>query len=90
MHKALRNNALPTTTTNIYLVDEDEDSESGDDFTLRSKSSRKGQDSRNPANGVPKYRGLTHLKEGVTLNTKGRKKRKDYQSSWECSNSQMK
>jgi hypothetical protein len=33
---------------------------------------------------------LTHSKGGVTLNSKGRKKRKDYPSSWGCPTSQMK
>lgn len=95
VHETLRNNALPTTTTNVYSADEDEDEEdfddeNDDDFTLRSKSSRKGRGNRNPANGVQKSRGLTHSKGGVTLNTKGRKKRKDYPSSWGCPSSQMK
>jgi hypothetical protein len=95
VHETLRNNALPTTTTNIYSADEDDedeefDDDNDDDFTLRSKSSRKGRGNRNPANGVQKSRGLTHSKGGVTLNTKGRKKRKDYPSSWGCPASQMK
>ncbi|KAH6681932.1 hypothetical protein B0J14DRAFT_468790 [Halenospora varia] len=95
VHETLRNNQLPTTTTNTYSADEDEDEEdyddeNDDDFTLRSKSSRKGRGNKNPANGVQKSRGLTHSKGGVTLNTKGRKKRKDYPSSWGCPTSQMK
>jgi len=95
VHETLRNNALPTTTTNIYSADEDEDEEdfddeNDDDFTLRSKASRKSRGNRNPTNGVQKSRGLTHSKGGVTLNTKGRKKRKDYPSSWGCPTSQMK
>lgn len=95
VHETLRGNHLPTTTTNMYSADEDEDEEelddeNDDDFTLRSKSSRKGRGNRNPANGVQKSRGLTHSKGGVTLNTKGRKKRKDYPSSWGCPTSQMK
>lgn len=93
VHETLRNNALPITTTNVYSADEDEDEEdfddeNDDDFTLRTKS-RKNKN-RNPANGVQKSRGLTHSKGGVTLNTKGRKKRKDYPSSWGCPTSQMK
>ncbi|KAH8779345.1 hypothetical protein BGZ57DRAFT_760980 [Hyaloscypha finlandica] len=93
MHETLRNNALPITTTNVYSVDEDDDEEdfddeNDDDFTLRTKS-RKNKN-RNPANGVQKSRVLTHSKGGVTLNTKGRKKRKDYPSSWGCPTSQMK
>ena len=95
VHETLRNNALPTTTSNVYSADEDEeeeemDDENDDDFSLRAKSSRKGRGNRNPANGVQKSRGLTHSKGGVTLNSKGRKKRKDYPSSWGCPGSQMK
>ena len=96
VHDTLRKNALPTTTTNVYSADEDEydeeemDDENDDDFSLRAKSSRKGRGNRNPANGVQKSRGLTHSKGGVTLNSKGRKKRKDYPSSWGCPTSQMK
>jgi hypothetical protein len=94
VHETLRNNALPTTTTNLYSADEDEDEEElddekDDDFSLRTKS-RKVRGNRNPANGVQKSRGLTHSKGGVTLNSKGRKKRKDYPSSWGCPTSQMK
>jgi hypothetical protein len=94
VHETLRNNSLPT-TTNIYSADEDEEDEdledeNDDDFTLRSKSSRKGRGNKNPINGVQKSRGLTHSKGGVTLNTKGRKKRKDYPSSWGCPTAQMK
>lgn len=93
VHETLRNNALPITTTNVYSADEEEDEEdfddeNDDDFALRTKS-RKNKN-RNPANGVQKSRGLTHSKGGVTLNTKGRKKRKDYPSSWGCPTSQMK
>jgi hypothetical protein len=92
VHETLRNNALPTTTTNIYSADEEEDEEdfdddNDDDFSPRSKS-RKVR--RNPSHGVQKSRGLTHSKGGVTLSTKGRKKRKDYPSSWGCPTSQMK
>ena len=95
VHETLRNNALPITTTNVYSADEDEDDEemddeNDDDFSLRAKSSRKGRGNRNPANGVQKSRGMTHSKGGVTLNSKGRKKRKDYPSSWGCPSSQMK
>merc|ERR1712230_181255 len=93
VHETLRNNALPITITNVYSADEEDDEEdfdddNDDDFTLRAKS-RKNKN-RNPANGVQKSRGLTHSKGGVTLNTKGRKKRKDYPSSWGCPTSQMK
>lgn len=94
VHDTLINNQLPT-TTNAYSADEDEDEEeydddNDDDFTLRSKSSRKGRGNRNPVNGVQKSRGLTHSKGGVTLNKTGRKRRKDYPSSWGCPTSQMK
>jgi predicted RNA-binding Zn-ribbon protein involved in translation (DUF1610 family) len=46
VHETLQNNALPATTTNVYSANEDEDEEdfddeSGDDFTLCSKSSPK-------------------------------------------------
>ncbi|KAK0125169.1 hypothetical protein ONS96_009030 [Cadophora gregata f. sp. sojae] len=92
VHETLRNNALPITTINVYSADEEDDEdfddENDDDFSLRTKS-RKNKN-RNPANGVQKSRGLTHSKGGVTLNTKGRKKRKDYPSSWGCPTSQMK
>ncbi|KAH9211179.1 hypothetical protein DL95DRAFT_189647 [Leptodontidium sp. 2 PMI_412] len=93
VHETLRNNALPIATTNVYSADEDDDEEdfddeNDDDFTLRAKS-RKNKN-RNPTNGVQKSRGLTHSKGGVTLTTKGRKKRKDYPSSWGCPSSQMK
>ncbi|CAG8980384.1 hypothetical protein HYALB_00003948 [Hymenoscyphus albidus] len=94
VHDTLLNNQLPT-MTNAYSPEEDEndedyDDENDDDFTLRSRSSRRGRGNRNPANGVQKSRGLTHSKGGVTLNTKGRKKRKNYPSSWGCPTSQMK
>ncbi|PQE10344.1 Metallothionein expression activator protein [Rutstroemia sp. NJR-2017a WRK4] len=94
VHETLRNNALPV-TTNVYSATEDEDEEENeddndDDYTLRARTSRKRQQNRNPANGVQKSRGMTHSKGGVTLNSKGRKKRKDYPSSWGCPTSQMK
>jgi hypothetical protein len=93
VHDTLRNNSLPTTTTTTFSGDEDDDDdemedENDDDFSLRAKSSRKGRP-RNPVNGVQK-RGLTHSKGGVTLNTKGRKKRKDFPNSWGCPPPQMK
>ncbi|EKD11912.1 c2h2 finger domain containing protein [Drepanopeziza brunnea f. sp. 'multigermtubi' MB_m1] len=99
VHQTLRNNALPltttttTTTTTSFLGDEEDeedefDDERDDDFTLRSRT--RTNKNRNPVNGVQKSRGMTHSKGGVTLNTKGRKKRKDYPSSWGCPISQMK
>jgi len=94
VHETLRANALPTTTINTYSAGEDEEEEADDadddDFSLRAKSSRKGRGNRNPANGVRKSRGLTHSKGGVTLSSKGRKKRKDYPSSWGCPSPHMK
>ncbi|PQE13631.1 zinc finger protein [Rutstroemia sp. NJR-2017a BVV2] len=94
VHETLRNNALPV-TTNVYSATEDEDEEENeddndDDYTLRARTSRKRQQNRNPPNGVQKSRGMTHSKGGVTLNSKGRKKRKDFPSSWGCPTSQMK
>ncbi|KAI9048900.1 hypothetical protein LZ554_006753 [Drepanopeziza brunnea f. sp. 'monogermtubi'] len=96
VHQTLRNNALPittSTTTSFAMDEEDEeeefDDERDDDFTLRSRT-RKNNKNRNPVNGVQKSRGMTHSKGGVTLNSKGRKKRKDYPSSWGCPTSQMK
>ncbi|TGO17386.1 hypothetical protein BTUL_0018g00530 [Botrytis tulipae] len=94
VHETLRNNALPV-TTNVYSTaeeddDEEVDDEKDDDYSLRVRTSRKGRQNRNPVNGVQKSRGMTHSKGGVTLNTKGRKKRKDYPSSWGCPTSQMK
>jgi hypothetical protein len=94
VHETLRNNSLPV-TTNIYSTAEDEDDEENDDendddYTIRARASRKRQQNRNPVNGVQKSRGMTHSKGGVTLNSKGRKKRKDYPSSWGCPTSQMK
>lgn len=93
VHDTLRNNSLPT-TTHMYSAEEDEDEEdmddeNDDDFSLRAKASRKGGRG-NPKNGVQKSRGLTHSKGGVTLNTKSRKRRKDYPSSWGCPTAQMK
>ena len=92
VHDTLRNNSLPT-TTHMYSADDDEDEEemeddNDDDFSLRSKAARKARG--NPKNGVQKSRGLTHSKGGVTLNTKSRKRRKDYPSSWGCPTTQMK
>ncbi|TGO80665.1 hypothetical protein BELL_0003g00320 [Botrytis elliptica] len=94
VHETLRNNALPV-TTNVYSTAEDDDEEevddeNDDDYSIRVRTSRKGRQNRNPVNGVQKSRGMTHSKGGVTLNTKGRKKRKDYPSSWGCPTSQMK
>jgi hypothetical protein len=61
VHKTVRNNALPTPTTNVYSADKDEekeniDDENSDDFTLRSKSLRKGRGNRDPVDGVQTIR----------------------------------
>ncbi|KAL3428108.1 Transcription factor Sp2 [Phlyctema vagabunda] len=93
VHDTLRANALPITTSTVYSADEDDEddmeNDSDDDFSPRgSKSSRKTK--RQNPNGVQKSRGLTHSKGGVTLSSKGRKKRKDYPSSWGCPINQMK
>jgi hypothetical protein len=96
VHETLRNNALPTTTTNVYLGGEDEDEDdmdddNDDDFSLPTKLSRKVRGNRNPPNGVQKSRGLTHSKGGVMpVVAKGRKRRKDFPTSWGCGASQMK
>ena len=94
VHETLVNNSLPLATMGTSSTDEDDeeeeiDDDNDDDFSLRSKSKR-GRPNRNPPNGVQKSRGMTHSKGGVTLNTKGRKKRKDYPSSWGCQPAQMK
>lgn len=80
-----------------YEVDDADD----DDFTLRPSNSRRPRPTLNRPNpnrpsastlnsGVQKSRGLTHSKGGVTLHTKnGRKKRKDYPTSWGCAAPQM-
>lgn len=94
VHETLIQHALPTTPVHAMPVpddeeDEDEDDEDVDDLDvdLRFKKTRV---SRNPAGGVQKSRGMTHSKGGVTLSTKGRKKRKDFPSSWGCAPTQMK
>ncbi|RDW71291.1 putative metallothionein expression activator [Coleophoma cylindrospora] len=93
VHDTLRANALPIMTSSVYSPNEDEDEEqdndSDDDFSSKGfKLSRKAKGA-NP-NGVQKSRGLTHSRGGVTLSNKGRKKRKDYPSSWGCPADQMK
>jgi hypothetical protein len=99
VHETLRNNGLPITTINHFAADEEEDEEEyddadDDDYTVRgSKARRTAKPSRISPNGsVQKSRsgGLTHSKGGVTLHTKGRKKRKDYPNSWGCPTPQMK
>lgn len=90
VHETLRKNALPTTVSNVYSDNEGEDMDDNEDedqdFTPKSRK----RVNKNPANGVQKSRGLTYSKGGFTLNTKSRKKRKNYPSSWGCSAEQMK
>ena len=96
VHETLRNNALPTTTTNIYFgegeeEDDDIDDDNEDDLSLATKAPRKSRNNRTATGGVQKSRGLTHSKGGVmTVVAKGRKRRKDYPLSWGCAASQMK
>lgn len=102
VHETLRNNGLPTTTINHYSADEDEEEEDvddadDDDYTLRGPKSRRPNASKgariSPNGSVQKSRsshGLTYSKGGVDLRTKGRKKRKDYPTSWGCPTQQMK
>lgn len=104
--ETLRNHALPTSTPQTFdsQDEDDEDNEiddaDDDDFTLRpnARGSRSrpsaGRSNRPSAStlsgGIQKPRGLTHSKGGVTLHTKGgRKKRKDYPTSWGCAAPQM-
>jgi hypothetical protein len=77
----LKEHNLPTTTSNTTsFADEDEEDDAADDeFTDRPRPKVRG----------PK-RGLTHSKGGVTLSRSGRKKRKDYPTSWGCPPTQMK
>ncbi|KAH8815612.1 hypothetical protein F5884DRAFT_871954 [Xylogone sp. PMI_703] len=91
VHETLRNNSLPITTIKTYSADDDEEDDDAmdDEFILGNKLNRRGKKT-SPPNGVQKSRGLTHSKGGVTLHTKGRKKRKDYPSSWGCPTPQMK
>lgn len=88
--ETLRANALPLTTSNSFSTDEDddeEDAEGGDDDEYA--GAKRMKTSRSGSNG--QKRGLTHSKGGVALHAKvGRKKRKDYPTSWGCPVSQMK
>lgn len=96
VHETLRNNALPTTTTNTYFGDEeaednDMDDDNDEDFPLTVRVPRKSRNNRTISGGIQKSRGLTHSKGGVvTAVAKGRKRRKDYPLSWGCPTSQMK
>jgi len=100
VHEALRNSIHPATTVNHFSADEEEDDEEmedadDDDYAVRGKSTRRGATklTRTSANGaIQKSRsgGLTHSKGGVALHPKGRKKRKDYPSSWGKSPTEIK
>lgn len=93
--ETLRANALPLTTANSFSTEEDDDDEEidggdEDEFTSGAKRGA-NKNSRTGSNGNGAKRGLTHSKGGVTLHAKvGRKKRKDYPTSWGCPSSQMK
>jgi hypothetical protein len=86
VYQTLRDDAVPTTTTapamNEDRDDEEFDDDNNDNYIPLSRKNR--------SNSLQPPRGLTHSKGGVILNTKGRKKRKDYPSSWGCPSSQMK
>lgn len=105
VHATLEKNNLPTTTQTNVAADNDEDDEMyGDEEgipydeqelkamgvkTSASPTKKKG----NPANGVPKSKGLTHSRGGVSLSkssqNKGRKNRREYPSSWGFDKGQM-
>ncbi|KAK0105788.1 hypothetical protein ONS95_004305 [Cadophora gregata] len=99
--ETLRTNSLPTTdVTRCAKNDEHEvdaedediedeiDDEHDDDYAPSSRARASRKRSANPVSGVQKSRGLTHSKGGVTL-SKGRRKRKDYPSSWGCPTSKL-
>jgi hypothetical protein len=99
VHKTLRNNGLPTTTTKTYSTEGDDeeetyDDDTDDDYTHSGSKRRTGKTPRVSPNGSvrksARSTGLTYSKGGVTLHTKGRKKRKDYPASWGCPTPQMK
>jgi len=84
VYQTLCDTALPTTTMSPITSKEEADEEldnNDDEFPLSPRKIR--------SNSFQK-RGLTHSKGGVTLHTKGRKRRKDYPSSWGVPASQMK
>lgn len=93
--ETLRANALPTTTANTYSADEEDEVEDfddadDDDYTGRAKAARRTKGRIGVNGAVQKSRGMTASKGGVALHSKGRKKRKDYPTSWGCASSQMK
>lgn len=82
--ETLRASNLPTTTPNQTSFSEGEEGEDDDEDSDDKTAAGTAR------TGGPK-RGLTHSKGGVTLHSKGgRKKRKDYPSSWGCPATQMK
>ena len=99
VHEILQHNDLPITTTTYLDEDEDEeeaeDDADDDDYNGRSKSRRNGKAfARTTSHGSvqkPRSGALTHSRGGVPLQSKGgRKKRKDFPSSWGCAQPQMK
>jgi hypothetical protein len=92
VHDTLRNNGLPIQTINYSGSSDDDDEEVDDDndgdYQSRSRRSNKRV---SPNGSVQKRTGLTLSKGGVTLHTKGgRKKRKELPSSWGMQATQMK
>jgi len=95
VHETLRGANLPTSTSTSNqpsFSDEDDeefqeaDDANDDDYAARPKSKGSGKG----RSGAVK-KGLTHSKGGVMLQPKhGRRRRKDYPSSWGCPAAQMK
>lgn len=96
VHETLRNNALPTTTMNVYFSEEDAedndvDDDNDEDFTLTTKIPRRPRNNHSTNGGIQKSRGLTHSRGGVvSVVAKGRKRNKLQPRSWGCAESQMK
>lgn len=98
--ETMRNNGLPTTVSNNTTFDgeddeDDEDSFEDGDEEYSTKKGRKGAKSSragsNSASQKSSRSGLTLSKGGVQLHTKGgRKKRRDFPTSWGCPQPQMK
>lgn len=88
VHETLEKNNLPAATQSMTVDEDDEqdvdiDEEEDGDNTSRSTLST-SKKAKNLAAGVPKSRGMTHSRGGVSLNakTRGRKSRRDYPLSW--------
>lgn len=93
VHETLRGNGLPITTINYSGGGDEEDDEIDDDndADYNARGSRRNAKRVSPSGAGQRRTGLTHSKGGVTLHTKGgRKKRKELPSSWGMSASQMK